>query len=211
MIFLNDVRRRLEESAKKIAVKEGEKKILERQKQQAEARIVTDTAEMELWEKVQVLLQKTSDFARTQAKQHVEEIVTSALQVVFSKDYTFTIELDVRGKQPIAEYWLSSEGIKTQLKPPDYDRGGGVADVVSLALRLAVGELSEAQGALLLDEIGKHVSGEYAPNVAYFLKEYSQKFNRQILLITHNDTLADAGEVSLQITQKGGKSEVRNL
>jgi DNA repair ATPase RecN len=202
------IKQKVEESGRKIAAMEGEKKILERQRQQAETRILKDGQEMALLEKVQILLQKTSDFARIQAKRHVEEIVTSALTVVFSKDYQFTIELDVRGKQPVAEYWLASEGIRTQLKPPDYDRGGGVADVVSLALRLAVGELSEVKGPLLLDEIGKHVSGEYAPNVAYFLKEYSQNFNRQILLITHNDTLADAGEVSLQVTQRGGRSEV---
>ena len=166
---------------------------------------------LELNEKVQRLLQLTSEFARQQAKSRIEEIVTSALTVVFGKDYKFRLSLEVRSNRPEVDYWLESEGIVTQLKPPDYDRGGGVADVVSLALRLAVTELSEVRGPVFLDEVGKHVSAEYAPNVAYFLKEYSGKFGRQMILITHNEALAEIGEVSLAVSQTNGKSVVKAI
>ena len=166
---------------------------------------------LELNEKVQRLLQLTSEFARQQAKSRIEEIVTSALTVVFGKDYKFRLSLEVRSNRPEVDYWLESEGIVTQLKPPDYDRGGGVADVVSLALRLAVTELSEVRGPVFLDEVGKHVSAEYAPNVAYFLKEYSGKFGRQMILITHNEALAEIGEVSLAVSQANGKSVVKAI
>ena len=169
------------------------------------------TRTLELNEKVQRLLQLTSEFARQQAKSRIEEIVTSALTVVFGKDYKFRLSLEVRSNRPEVDYWLESEGIVTQLKPPDYDRGGGVADVVSLALRLAVTELSEVRGPVFLDEVGKHVSAEYAPNVAYFLKEYSEKFGRQMILITHNEALAEIGEVSLAVSQTNGKSVVKAI
>ena len=169
------------------------------------------TRTLELNEKVQRLLQLTSEFARQQAKSRIEEIVTSALTVVFGKDYKFRLSLEVRSNRPEVDYWLESEGIVTQLKPPDYDRGGGVADVVSLALRLAVTELSEVRGPVFLDEVGKHVSAEYAPNVAYFLKEYSGKFGRQMILITHNEALAEIGEVSLAVSQTNGKSVVKAI
>jgi len=65
-------------------------------------------------------------------------------------------------------------------------------------------------GPLFLDEVGKHVSKEYAPNVAYFLKQYSAQFNRQIVLITHNADLAEIGETSISVTRKpSGESEVK--
>jgi hypothetical protein len=160
---------------------------------------------------VQILLQKTSDYARQQAKSRIEDIVTSALTVVFGQGYRFWIDLVVRANRPEADYWLEKDGVATKLEPPDYDRGGGVADVISMALRLAVAELDGVKGAFWLDEIGKHVSAEYAADVAFFLKEYSQKFNRQIILITHNTTLAEAGEVSIGVTQKAGRSEVRTI
>jgi DNA repair exonuclease SbcCD ATPase subunit len=162
-----------------------------------------------IYDKVQLLLQKTSDFARQQAKTRIEEIVTSALSVVFGRDYRFRLELEVRANRPEVDYWLESEGVITQLKPPDYDRGGGVADVISLALRLAIGELSNVKGPIWLDDCGKHISAEFAPNVAFFLKEYSQKFNRQMILITHNDALAEIGDISLAVSQSGGKSVVK--
>lgn len=211
MYRLNKAKLDIQAAGRKIATLEGQKELLEQQKKEAQARIEAAQQQLGLYDLVQILLQKTSDYARQQAKQRIEEIVTSALSVVFAKEYRFEVKLEVKANQPIAEYWLYSDQVATQLKPPDYDRGGGIADVVSLALRLAVGELSNVKGPLFLDEVGKHVSEEYAPNVAYFLREYSQKFNRQIVLITHNKHLAEIGEVSLSVTQKGGESRVEAI
>jgi len=72
--------------------------------------------------------------------------------------------------------------------------------------------LEGVDGPLFLDEVGKHVSKEYAPSVAYFLKEYSATFGRQIILITHNADLAEIGEVSLAVKRsQSGESEVSVL
>ncbi|BCC18323.1 chromosome partitioning protein ParA [Bacillus paranthracis] len=201
----------IRQASDKLKMKIGQRDLLVKQQKSAEARKEKAEEQLGEFDLVQILLQKTSDYARQQAKRRIEEIVTSALTVVFDKDYRFEIEIAVKGNQPVAEYWLQSEDVRTQLKPPDYDRGGGVADVVSLALRLAVGEISGVRGPLFLDEVGKMVSKEYAPNVAYFLKQYSHKFNRQIVLITHNQDLAEIGEVSLHVTQIKGVSKIETL
>lgn len=173
----------------------------ERRKRRAEEKL----AQFDL---VQILLQLTSDYARRQAKKRIEEIVTSALSVVFGNDMRFRVEINIKGNQPVAEYWLDTPDVTTQLKPPDYDNGGGIVDVVALALKLAVAELSGVRGPLFLDEVGKHVSQEFAPSVAFFLKEYSEKFNRQIILITHNQHLAEIGDVSLGVVQVKGISKI---
>ena len=201
----------IRQASDKLKMKIGQRDLLVKQQKSAEARKEKAEEQLGEFDLVQILLQKTSDYARQQAKRRIEEIVTSAFTVVFDKDYRFEIEIAVKGNQPVAEYWLQSEDVRTQLKPPDYDRGGGVADVVSLALRLAVGEISGVRGPLFLDEVGKMVSKEYAPNVAYFLKQYSHKFNRQIVLITHNQDLAEIGEVSLHVTQIKGVSKIETL
>ncbi len=191
-----------------ITTKIAQRDLLHEQLEEAESRKKRAEKQLLKYDLVQILLQMTSEYARQQAKQRIEEIVTSALSVVFGTDYNFTVEIGIRANQPVAEYYLESEGVVTQLKPPDYDRGGGVADVVSLALKLAVAELSGVKGTLMLDEVGKHVSQEYAPNVAYFLKQYSEQFDRQILLITHNESLAEVADHSLQVSQVIGRSKV---
>jgi DNA repair exonuclease SbcCD ATPase subunit len=208
MYRLNKAKLDLKAAAQKIAAREGQRDLLLQHRKAAEVRKAAAEDRLGAFDLVQILLQKTSDYARQRAKQRIEEIVTSALSVVFAKEYRFIVQLDVKANQPVAEYFLESDGVVTQLKPPDYDRGGGVADIISLALRLAVGELSGVQGPLFLDEVGKHVSQEYAPNVAYFLKEYSEKFGRQIVLITHNAHLAEIGDVSIGVNERNGVSVV---
>lgn len=211
MYKLMKIKADIRTAANKIAAKEGQRDLLKQQK--AAARTAWDAADNKLgaFDLVQILLQKTSDYARQQAKTRIEEIVTQALTVVFDKEYRFIVGLEVKANQPVAEYFLESEGVRTQLKPPDYDNGGGIVDIVSLALRLAIGELSGVTGPLFLDEVGKHVSQEYQQNVGYFLKEYGDSFNRQIILITHNTHLAEIGDVSIGVTENNGVSKVSVL
>jgi DNA repair exonuclease SbcCD ATPase subunit len=208
MYQLMKIKADIRDANQKITTKLAERDLLHKQLEEADNRKQIAEKQLLEYDLVQILLQATSEFARHQAKSQIEEIVTSALSVVFGKDYSFRIEIAVKANQPVAEYYLESEGVVTQLKPPDYDRGGGVADVVSLSLKLAVAELSGVRGTMFLDEVGKHVSQEYAPNVAYFLKQYSEQFNRQICLITHNSSLAEVADHSLGVSQHKGQSKV---
>lgn len=208
MYELMKIKADIRDANQKITTKLAERDLLHKQLEEADSRKQRSEKELLQYDLVQILLQATSEFARQQAKARIEEIVTSALSVVFGKDYSFRIEITTKANQPVAEYYLESENVVTQLKPPDYDRGGGVADVVSLSLKLAVAELSGVRGTFLLDEVGKHVSEEFAPNVAYFLKQYSENFGRQILLVTHNAALAEVADHSLQVTQNKGRSKV---
>lgn len=187
----------------------AKRELLEKQREAA-VKVKTEAEEqLGVFGLVQILLQKTSDYARQQVKVRIEDIVSEALNVVFGGNHKFMIDLTLRGNQPIAEYYLNDDSVITKLEKPDYDRGGGKIDIIALALRLAVGEMEGVDGPLFLDEVGKHVSKEYAPSVAYFLKEYSATFGRQIILITHNADLAEIGEVSLAVKRsQSGESEV---
>lgn len=190
----------------------AKRELLEKQREAAVQKKVEAENQLGVFGMVQVLLQKTSDYARQQVKTRIEDVVSEALNVVFGGSHKFLIDLSLRGNQPIAEYYLNDGSTLTKLEKPDYDRGGGKVDIIALALRLAVGEMEGIDGPLFLDEVGKHVSKEYAPAVAYFLKEYSANFGRQIILITHNADLAEIGEISLSVKRSaGGESEVSVL
>lgn len=190
----------------------AKRELLEKQREAAVQKKVEAENQLGVFGMVQVLLQKTSDYARQQVKTRIEDVVSEALNVVFGGSHKFLIDLSLRGNQPITEYYLNDGSTLTKLEKPDYDRGGGKVDIIALALRLAVGEMEGIDGPLFLDEVGKHVSKEYAPAVAYFLKEYSANFGRQIILITHNADLAEIGEISLSVKRSaGGESEVSVL
>ncbi len=194
----------------KLLQDKAKKDLLIQHRQKALDTIAEATEQIGIFDKVQILLQKTSEYARQQAKDRIESVVSEALNVVFGGNHSFVIDLGIRAGQPVADYWLNDGSTFTKLEKPDYDRGGGKVDIISLALRLAIGEMEGITGPLFLDEVGKHVSKEYAPNVAYFLKQYSAQFNRQIILITHNADLAEIGETSISVTRKpSGESEVK--
>jgi hypothetical protein len=146
----------------------------------------------------------------------IQETVTMALQAILQRtDISYKVEMwfDNSGKPNARGTIVSPCGeVMVQTEPED-GNGGGVTDVVSLALRAALLELSNPRpaGLLFLDESGKHISSEYLPNVADFLKRYAQTSGRQIALITHQTVLADIADKGYKVTQTKGISEVTQV
>lgn len=170
--------------------------------------------QLDLLAKVSILLQKTSEFAREQAKNQVQSLVTKCLQFIFESDIEFIIEIDEQRGKSNAEFYVINEIediiIKTK---PELSRGGGVVDIVSLALRIAFLQTHKPaiEGPLILDEPAKHVSDEYIFNVADFLKQTSELFNRQIIMVTHNHHLSAIGSNSYRVDFKGSESSVAKV
>lgn len=204
---------------------QGQRDLLISQRREKEEELAAARADIELWRDVQVLLSKASEFARQQLKTRIEQTVTAALAAIFNDStMKFEIEMSTIGGKPAADWRVVScykipakagdEDVKlsayTVVASPEDAKGGGVTDVVSLALRLALLELSRPKpgGPVLLDEPAKMVSQEYLPNLAEFLKQYAAKTGRQIIMVTHHDVLADVADVGYKVTQENGVSEV---
>lgn len=94
--------------------------------------------EIELLSKVSILFQKTSEFAREQAKNQIESLVTKCLQFIFESDIEFLIEIEEQRGKSNAEFYVINKAEDILIKTkPELSRGGGVVDIVSLALRIA--------------------------------------------------------------------------
>ncbi|SHE41342.1 hypothetical protein SAMN05444392_101381 [Seinonella peptonophila] len=165
-------------------------------------------------DKVKILLQQSAEHARNQAKDQLEMLVSNALQYVFGPMFRFEIKLDEHGGNPHAEFYVVSEweGSVIRNRPQDA-RGGGVVDLLSLALRSALLENKHLglQGPLLLDEPGKHVSEDYVPLFIEFLRSISEMFGRQIVLVTHNVHLSESADAAFTVRMGKGRSEVMRL
>lgn len=209
-----DLKENIEELKRFVSREEGKRdKILE-QLNENKAEGVKIQSNLELLEKVSILFQKTSQFAREQAKIQIETIVTKCLQFVFESNVKFVIEIEeLRGKAN-AEFYVVNEIddmiIKTK---PELSRGGGVVDIVSLALRIAFLQIHKPgiQGPLILDEPAKHVSEDYIFNVGDFLRHTSEMFNRQVIMVTHNQHLSAISSNSYRVSLLGPTSVVEKL
>lgn len=192
----------------------GQLALLEGQRNEKAEELIQAKSDVETWEKVQALFARASEYAREQLKSRVEETVTAALLAVFGEGLTFRINIYQVGGQPAAEWQVISQYGNLEVAAcPEDARGGGITDVVSLALRLAMLELvrPRVKGPVILDEPGKMISAEYAENLAGFLKQYAASMGRQVIMVTHNAALADVADKSYLVTQKDGVSEAREI
>lgn len=182
-----------------------------------EAELARLDSQMKLNEQVRYLLHKTSEVARETARKTLEDTVTSALQYIFGPKYRFVIEIAQKGGRVEAEFYVESpapgsdEVMRLQ---PEEARGGGVVDIVGLALRLAVlciNQDPKVASVMVLDEPAKMVSADYSRLTADFLKWASDYFGVQIIMVTHNTDLAAVADRSFLVDQANGTSFLCNV
>jgi DNA repair exonuclease SbcCD ATPase subunit len=197
-----------------ISKEEGKKEKIIEQIEENKQSIKDIQSETDLIEKVSVLLQRTSEFARNQAKVQIESLVTNCLQYIFDNNIEFKIEIEELYGKANAEFYVITKAddmiIKTK---PEQSRGGGVVDIISLALRISFLEVHKPkiEGPLILDEPAKHVSEDYIFNVADFLKRTSEMFDRQIIMVTHNNHLSSIGTNAYRVYMKGTESYLEKI
>lgn len=160
--------------------------------------------------KVQILFQETSSYGREQAKRQIEMLVTKCLQTILETDIEFVVEITEKREIPQAQFYVISNyngySVKTE---PELARGGGIVDIISIALRIAfisINKRPSLEGPLIFDEPGKHVSDDYIFNLGEFLKNSSRYFKRQILMVTHNKHLSEICDKSYTIYNRNGVS-----
>jgi DNA repair exonuclease SbcCD ATPase subunit len=193
----------------------GEELKLLQEKETREKRLAEVRDSAECLERVRLLLQEAASHAREQGRRQVEFMVTQALQFVFGGDLDFKVVIEEKRDRPEAEFYVCSNyggDLRVETAPQDA-RGGGVVDVISLALRLALLQAFRPPvgGPVILDEPAKHVSEEFSPQVAQFLKSFSQGLGRQVIMVSHNQHLADSADVAYLVEMSQGRSSVRRV
>lgn len=193
-------------------VRKGEKEQLEAMLTAKKKDIALMEDQIYLYRQVSKVYQMAAEYARNRSKTAVENIVSRALRIVFPGDLSFAIEMEEKGDRAEANFLVTSTygGDQIVSNEPQEARGGGVVDVIALALRIGLLETAglPKNGPLVLDEPAKHVSQEYSRHVAEFLNMVVQTFNRQIIMVTHNQYLADAGGKAYEVHIENGESIV---
>lgn len=214
MTNIEELNKKIDSLKSYVSRQEGRKEKLIERLEESNEELNNVNRVTELLEQVTILFQKTSVFAREQAKVQIESLVTKCLQYVFNTNIKFVIEIEELRNKANAEFYIITEADEMVIKTkPEQSRGGGVVDIVSLALRIAFLQIHKPpiDGPLLLDEPAKHVSDDYIYNVGDFLQQTSDMFNRQILMVTHNQHLAALGNKVYNVDLVGSTSRLTNV
>lgn len=151
---------------------------------------------------------------REEAIVSIENSGTYALRAIYNDDRKLVFLRNEEKKSTAAfkmeigiESDLEGSKIITGLKD---ERGGGVCETSSFALRIAALEWLGYTGPLILDEAYKSISSdEKLDNVAQFLQQYVKVSGRQVIFATHKaDVFGDYADNSIYVSQKNGISQI---
>ena len=168
-------------------------------------RLDTDMVE---WEAARDVVIRVMLATQGKIKTFVEDVVSKALATVYGSNYAFELEYDQKRNQVEATPWIVIDG---ERNGPRDEIGGGVLDVASLAMRLAVWALTDPlpSRTFLLDEPSKFVSVDMQPEFGRMLAELADMLDIQFVVVTHSPEVAEqAGRAYTVVLGKDGVSRV---
>lgn len=156
-------------------------------------------------EEARTFLQSVAQQVQGNVKFRIEDIVNTALSGVFGDRYQFSITFEPKRGKTEASLALLSGG--RQLDPLR-SNGGGVVDVLTFALRVAVIMISKAPRIMILDEPFKHVSADLRPATYEMVKLLSTKIGMQCIAVSHDKQFIEIADQVIYVALRDGVSEV---
>lgn len=133
-----------------------------------------------------------------QLEMRITNIVSMALAAVFPDPYQFKLVFNERRNQTEADLLLVRDG--EELNPVE-GAGGGVLDVVSFALRIAVLLMSNHRRIIILDEPFRHLSADLQPKASEMMKMLSDKLGIQFIMVSHEEGIIDCADNIITIKE----------
>jgi DNA repair exonuclease SbcCD ATPase subunit len=189
----------------------GEARAIALAGQRATTEVTQLRAQIQLHEQAAALLASIGETRQATAQTQIETLVTQGLRTIFDTTLSFHLVPAVRAKTPVVDFIVRSKLADTVVDTDVMDaRGGGLAATVGFLLRLVILLLKTPREAvLLLDETFAHVSAEYEPRLAEFLRELVDRTGVQIIMVTHSDAFLDCADVRYRFELRDGVTTVK--
>jgi DNA repair exonuclease SbcCD ATPase subunit len=171
-----------------------------------EAKIETLKGKILLKEKGIVFFKVLSDNLWGESKTLIETIVTGGEKAIFvNHDIDFKVNFSSRGNAIVVDF---ENTIDSRARDIIDGQGGGIVDVVTFLLKLALLLLIKPSLAriMVLDEPFKHLSSSYVPRAMMLLKKLQKDFGIQFLIVTHIEEMEDLDCKRFRTTLVDGQS-----
>lgn len=198
----------LKEIRNTIERKKGQRDEVESRLQKFQTTIYNLKKEIRYSEKAQSIIQLVAQRTQKELEYHISDIVSLALDTIFDKPYKFKIEFVLKRNKTECILLFEREG---ELINPLSASGGGVIDVASFALRIALWTLQapKSRNTIILDEPFKHLSSNLLSRVCILLKELNQKLNLQMIIVTHSEGLTEMADKIFRVSMNKGISQIK--
>lgn len=171
-------------------------------------------SKIDILEKCLEVFQVLSEMKKEEIKNKIENLVTKGLRTIFERsDYRFEIIMEQKRNVMTAKPLLYSEFQGKEYCSEIMDgHGGGLIDVISFIMQIIVmiSMRNTVNQIIIADEPFKHVSRDYLPNVAEFLKYLNEITYVQIIMVTHKSEFLDIADKKFEVNLNKKKETVIN-
>jgi len=181
----------------KIERKDAELSRAKRKYKDSFVRIRRIKSEIENHEKAKQTVMFVAQNTIQKTKDYLENSVTLLLQSLFGKKFKAKIVIKTRNDQQEAFLYLEKKGILMEIRR-DVTAVGEV-DIFSYALRMASWSLEGTEPIIFSDEPFKNLSKYFLPKVGIILKEITDRFKMQQIIITHKEEVIESADNIISI------------
>jgi len=157
-------------------------------------------------EAVGIYLKNMAAEMQRQVQINIESLVQQLLNACFpEQDYKFQMQLKEARGVLTCELVLLKEGKELD---PVMSCGGGVVDVISIALRFGILLVSNVPKVLFLDEPFKFLSKSLRPAISQLIYDLANQYGITIVMISHDPDFIKASNKVFEVSQSKGCSKV---
>ena len=191
----------------KYQVRKGRYDSLSKQIQDQELSIQEQNEMLLDLEEAKMISQFLAKQAQDKTALHLYKVVNMALSLVFDEPIEFKINIETKGDSVQATPVLIENN---QEQSPKVSNGGGVLDIVSFALRVALlGMIKKDKTPIfILDEAFVHIGKSDLPKAVMLMKTISEQMGVQIITVTHIKEIKDVADTLIVTEKQNGVSVV---
>jgi Fe-S cluster assembly ATPase SufC len=154
-------------------------------------------------------LEELANTRRGAMKGKIETVVSEALKLIYGDTYRVELTYGVRNSRSSLDIEMVRTTPAGEVRRDLGGFGGGVADTISVPLRLMVLVGSrQTDKVCVLDECWKHIDVGRIDLVGQFLRALSEKLGMQVVFCTHHLSLKAFADRTYDVSETGGKSRV---
>ena len=207
------VRQVLEERKAALQRKQAENDMLNRRIAETEDLIVKKVEELQVGQEALGFLEDLANSRRGHMKGKIEAVITEAVHLIYGQEYRVELAYSVKNNRSCLEIELVRDVPDGEVRRDMDGFGGGMADTISVPLRLMVLIGSkQTDKVCVLDECWKHIDTARVELVGKFLRLQADRLGMQMLFCSHHDIMTDFADKTYKVDiDAAGKSSVESF
>lgn len=203
---LEDVLQRRQEELQR---KQNENALMNRQVEEALDELERTAEKLRVNQEGLQFLEWFANSRRGAMKGKIESVITNALKLIYGPDYRVMLDYSMKNNRSSMTIDLVKATPQGDVRRDMAGFGGGVADTISVPMRLMVILGSrQTDRVCVLDECFKHIDPERVDLVGEFIRVLSDDLQFQVILCSHHELLQSRAERAWVIGADQGRSVI---